>query len=86
MLALPKGSADISRAIRPLWTKEDVSTYQNLFGATWAEKTIVAAFDSTILQPDIEIVAVYRTMPKFGGGPSKRELRGVIFDKIETSK
>jgi hypothetical protein len=83
VLLLPRRSKDPAQAIRPLWTRTDVSTMQNAFGAQWEAQTVLAAFPNDVLDPEMEIVSVYRSEVSFGGGPQKRELRAIIFDKPE---
>ena len=81
VLLLPRKSKDPSQAIRPLWTKTDVATLQNAFGAQWASQTVLAAFPDRVLDPEFDVVAVYRSEVGFGGGPQKREIRAVLFDR-----
>lgn len=80
VLVMPKGSKDPAQAIRPVWLKESVTAFTNLFGAQWQTKGMVAAFPLESLSPEYEFVAIYREKPTMGGGASGREIRGTKVD------
>jgi len=75
IVLLPKGSKDPAAAVRPVWTKVDVATYQNAFGATWQQATTLAAFrPQDVTAAGVEFAVVYR---------DGKELRGDVVDKIQ---
>ncbi len=80
VLVMPKGSKDPAQAIRPVWLKESVSVFTNLFGAQWQSRGMVAAFPIEVLMQAYEVIAIYKDKPLMGGGPSGRELRGTVVD------
>jgi hypothetical protein len=82
VLVMPKKSTDPAAAVRPFQTVTASTTLQNVFGAQWSSDTLIALFDPSVLSPDLEFVVVYKRPPVGGGGASRRELRGVIVDKV----
>jgi len=80
VLVLPKGSKDPAQAIRPIWLKESVTVFTNLFGVQWQTKGMVAAFPMETLSPAYEFVAIYKEKPTMGGGTSGKEIRGTNVD------
>jgi hypothetical protein len=81
VLVMPTGSNDATKAIRPLWIKESVSVFSNLFGAQYQSRGMVAAVPMNVMGPDFEFVAIYGEKPMMGGGPSGRELRGTNVER-----
>lgn len=80
VLLLPRKSKDASLTVRPLWTTTKVETVKN-FGLDYETLSVLAAFSDVVLDPEMDIVAVYKSQVDYGGGPQKREIRATLFDR-----
>jgi len=80
VVIMPKGSKDADQAVRPAWTREDVSLLKNAFGLELETKGLIAAFPRELFRQGYEIVIVYaERLGDTRGG--KQEFRGEFNDK-----